>query len=229
MKLTQATDKSMFVEMVTNKLLVELQSILETQETINIAISGGSTPIAIFEALVASNFSNWEKISFYWVDERFVSHDASDNNAHNALKILGKLSAKGFYRMKTNFADAAIAAADYAKCLEEGLPMVNGFPQFDLILLGMGGDGHTASLFPHTDILNEDEKTVASVYVKKLDSYRVSLTYPTILNAKKRYVIIGGGKTTTLEQVQAAESAYEDFPIYKIMLEGNQNDEYLYY
>lgn len=229
MKLIQTANKSSFVEVIKTKLITDFQRILETQKSINIAISGGNTPIAIFEALVNSNFSEWERVAFYWVDERFVSHNALDNNANNALKILGELPTKGFYRIKTDSPNATIAADNYAKCLKEQLPIVNGFPKFDLILLGMGSDGHTASLFPHTEILEETEKAVASVYVKKIDSYRVSLTYPTILNASKRYVIIGGGKTTILNKVQNPNSSFKEYPICKIITDGNISDEYLYY
>lgn len=229
MKFIKAVDEASFVEMTTTKILVDFQSILKNKDHINIAISGGNTPNAIFNKLVAFDFNGWEKVSFYWVDERFVPHDAADNNANNALKILGKLPAKGFYRMRTDCVNADIAAVNYEKCLNEQLPIINGFPQFDLILLGMGSDGHTASLFPNTDILEENEKTVASVYVEKLGSYRVSLTYPTILNASKRYVIIGGGKETIIMQVQDSNSNFKEYPIRKIMIEGNESDEYLHY
>lgn len=218
-----------FIQKTASKVLSDIQNIILEKGTVNIAISGGNTPIDIFKFWVNSSFNQWEKVSFFWVDERFVPYDDVMNNASNALKILSELNAKDFYRMETNLGNAEKGAESYEVCLNKQLPVVENFPYFDLILLGIGTDGHTASLFPNTSILEETQKSVASVYVKKLDSFRISLTYPTILNAGKRYVFLGTGKEEAFEKAKLSKSSYIEYPIKKIMKEGKVFDEYLAY
>jgi 6-phosphogluconolactonase len=223
-------DKSTFIEVAGKYFLEELQLLGSEKEIINIAISGGSTPIDIFGYLLTLEFEYWNKINFYWVDERFVSFDDKDNNARNALKILNSLNAKGFYRIDTSKSNAKLTAADYSELLKKNLPIKNGFPYFDLVLLGMGTDGHTASLFPNTDVLGEVQKSVAGVFLEQLNSYRITLTYPTILNARKRLVLFGGlEKNIIFDKIKNDENYSDSYPIKKIYSESNVNDLYIYY
>jgi 6-phosphogluconolactonase len=218
-----------FVQKTGNKVLVDIQKIILEKGKVNIAISGGNTPIDIFKFWLNSSFNQWDKVSFFWVDERFVPYNDIKNNASNALKILNELNVEGFYRMETNLGSAEKSAESYEQCLTKQLPIVENLPYFDLILLGIGTDGHTASLFPYTSILEETQKSVASVYVEKLDSFRISLTYPTILNAGKRYVFLGIGKEKAFEKAKLADSSHTKYPIKKIMTQGKAHDEYLSY
>jgi 6-phosphogluconolactonase len=229
-KVIKCDNKSTFIKIAGKYLLEDLQSLVLEKKTINIAISGGSTPIDIFGYLLTLKFEHWNKINFYWVDERFVSFDNKDNNATNALKILNSLNAKGFYRMDTSKPNARLAAEDYSRLLETNLSISNGFPYFDLILLGMGTDGHTASLFPNTDVLGEVQKSVAGVFLEQLNSYRITLTYPTILNARKRLVLFGGlEKNIIFDKIRNDESYSDSYPIKKIYSESNVNDLYIHY
>lgn len=225
-----ANNKTNFVKLVGDRLVEDLNRLAIKQTEINIAISGGSTPIDIFKYLLEIDFKNWSKVRFYWVDERFVSPEDKDNNATNALKILQELSECSFYKIDTLKESAELSAKYYAEFLNNTLPIKNKFPYFDLILLGMGDDGHTASLFPNTGVLNESKRSVASVFVEKLNSYRITLTYSTILNAGKRYVLFGGEKKQKIfSEIKSNVISSNQYPIKKIFTDSLSIDEYLYY
>ncbi len=222
-------DKSAFIELAAKRLISEFELLLAEKNEINIAISGGSTPIGIFKYLLNIDFNAWDKIRFYWVDERFVPLEDEANNAYNALKILRNLEVKGFHRIDTSKLNLESVIEDYKIQLEK-MPKKEGFPYFDLILLGMGTDGHTASLFPDTKVLNEIEESVADVFVTKLDSYRITLTYPTILNAGKRLVLFGGDvKNQIFNEIRNQEKINNNYPIDKIYKESKGEDIYLHY
>ena len=156
----------------------------------HVALAGGATPKALYALLANPELARqieWDKVHVYFGDERYVPHDSPASNYCMARTVLldkVPLPGSNIHPVPTRAADAQRDAQAYAALLENNLPLANRVPVFDLILLGMGEDGHTASLFPGTSILHETQQPAAAVYVDKLASWRISLTYP-VLNAAR--------------------------------------------
>lgn len=176
-----------------------IQSTLAQQDECHIALAGGSTPESLYTLLATTDYMqqiSWDKVHIYFGDERYVSHDSPQSNfcmARTALLDKVPLLQGNIHPIPTDAGDAESDAQAYAQLLTRNLPYDNNVPVFDLILLGMGEDGHTASLFPGTPILTEKQKPVAAVYVDTLASWRISLTYP-VLNAARCLLFLVSGK-----------------------------------
>ena len=165
-----------------------------------IAISGGSTPKAAF-ALLADpgqpwrSRMPWDKLELYWVDERCVPPDHPDSNyrmTREALLDHVPLKAEQIHRMEGEL-EPAVAAARYESMLRDTFRLEGAeSPRFDLINLGMGPDGHTASLFPHTSALHELTRLVTTNFVPQMNSWRITLTWPVINQARSAFFLIGG-------------------------------------
>ena len=143
-----------------------------------VALSGGSTPRSLF-SLLATTFRDqlpWDKMFFFWGDERHVPPDHPESNyrmAYEALLSKVPVPAENVFRVPAEIPDANQAAADYEQTLRKFFQLSPGaFPRFDLILLGMGPDGHTASLFPGTSALQEKSRLVVANWVEKFKAYR---------------------------------------------------------
>jgi len=165
----------------------------------HVALAGGSTPRRLYETLAAMDPAaapDWANTCIYFGDERAVPPNHPDSNyrmAREALLNHVPIPAEQIHRMKAEDADRAHAARAYAELLNRELPLDGeAMPAFDLILLGLGEDGHTASLFPDTDILSEHERLVAPVYVDRLNTWRMSLTLPVINRARRVMVLVAG-------------------------------------
>jgi 6-phosphogluconolactonase len=164
----------------------------------SVALSGGSTPRGMHQEL-ATKFSSalpWDKVFFFWGDERHVPPDSSDSNYRMADEtLLSKLPvpAKNIFRIPSELPDAREAARKYAETLERFFkPELNAFPRFDFILLGMGPDGHTASLFPGTAALQDQDHFVAANWIEKLNTFRITFTYPVLNNAVSVMFLVSG-------------------------------------
>ncbi len=165
-----------------------------------IAISGGSTPKAAF-ALLGDRGQPWrgrmpwDKLELYWVDERCVPPDDPDSNYHMTREaLLGEvpLSPDQIHRMEGEL-EPEEAAARYESELRNSFRLEGAeLPRFDLIALGMGPDGHTASLFPHTEALHERNRLVIANHVVNKDAWRITLTWPVINRANSVFFLIGG-------------------------------------
>lgn len=182
----------------------------------HIALSGGSTPKRLYQHLASDVYRSkidWEKVHIYFGDERSVAPEHVDSNYRMACEaFLDQLTIpeNQIHRMQGERVDLAQSATEYAELLL-GLPADNELPQFDLILLGMGDDGHTASLFPGTVALSENEKTVVAQDVPQMNTKRITLTYPVINNAHRVMLLIAGkSKASRLEEVlvSAPEGCY---------------------
>lgn len=159
------------------------------------AISGGTTPLPIFVDLASqSNALDWSKVHTFWVDERVVDTESSDSNYGNAFRLWLNNSKINSFPMPVGNENLKEAAKVYEQQIIDLLPVQNKLPQFDLIWLGMGTDGHTASLFPKTLALNENEALVKENYVQLLDKWRMTLTFPLINNAQRRIISIKGSE-----------------------------------
>jgi len=178
---------------------------------VRIAISGGSTPKAAFGLLADAAQPwraqmPWEKLDLWWVDERCVPPDNADSNyrmTREALLSKVPLKSEQVHRMEGEL-DPSDTAARYELELRNGFGLKDaGLPRFDLLELGMGPDGHTASLFPHTAALDEKNRLVTANHVETVkDSWRVTLTQPVINNASDVFFLIGGAdKAQILKEV----------------------------
>jgi 6-phosphogluconolactonase len=184
-----------------------------------VALAGGSTPRLLYQTLAQSPYREavaWDKVWVFFGDERSVPQDHPESNFNMACEALLShvpIPAEQIFPMVDPSLTAADNAQRYAEQLQTALPLTqDSWPIFDLVLLGMGDDGHTASLFPDTDILRDERQAVAAVYVHKLATWRVSLTYPCINHAHQVAVLVAGeGKAQTLRQI--AEAAPTTFPI----------------
>ena len=179
----------------------------EAHGVARVAISGGSTPKAMFALLADQSrpwFARvpWDKLHLFWVDERCVPPtDAESNYRMTNEAMLSKvpLPAAQIHRMKGEL-DPAVAASQYeAELREEFGP---GEPVFDLVLLGMGSDGHTASLFPHTAALTEMVALAVANHVLQKETWRITLTWPVINRGRQvAFLIEGAEKTDVLYEV----------------------------
>ena len=175
-----------------------------------IAISGGSTPKAAFQLLADPNqpWRNrmpWDKLDLFWVDERTVPPDQPDSNfrmTREALLDHVPLKPEQIHRMQGELPPED-AANHYESELRSSFHLDGSdLPRFDLIALGMGDDGHTASLFPHTAALHERNRLVVANQVPQKDTWRITLTWPVINHASSVFFLIAGAdKAAPLHQV----------------------------
>lgn len=163
----------------------------------NLAVSGGSTPKFLFSLLAEEDYRTlipWDSIRFFWVDERCVEPTHPESNfgmTYDALLQFAFVPADNIFRMKGE--DIPDNEADrYKNLLRSKLPAKNGFPVFDLILLGLGDDGHTASIFPDNLSLLDSEKTVDVATHPVSGQKRITLTGKTINNADEIVFLING-------------------------------------
>ena len=169
-----------------------------------VALSGGSTPKGLHKQLV-TNFASalpWDQVFFFWGDERHVPPDFPESNYRMAREtLLSKLPipATHIFRMHGDLPDAHQAAGIYEQTLREFFYSLQGnLPRLDLILLGMGPDGHTASLFPGTPALKEQQSWVAGNWVEQHSTFRITLTYPVLNNASNVMFLIKGADKAEL-------------------------------
>lgn len=183
---------------------------VEAQGRARIAISGGSTPKAAFELLADPNHPwrnrmPWHALDLYWVDERCVAPGDAESNyrmTREALLDHVPLKPEQIHRMQGELEPDA-AAARYEEELRSSFRLDGAAsPRFDLVELGLGDDGHTASLFPHTEALHEMSRLVAANRVPQKDASRITLTWPVINHARSVFFLIAGEqKAAILKEV----------------------------
>ena len=178
----------------------------------SVALSGGSTPKMLYELLASETHIfrtdvPWDNVDFFFGDERWVPHDHPDSNYKLAADFLFRplgISEVNVYPIRTEDVDPDESAREYETTLRVVLDVRHDgeVPQLDLVFLGMGEDGHTASLFPGTPVVHENERLVAPVYVPKLSAFRVTLT-PVTLNAAVHvlFMVTGAAKAPALREV----------------------------
>lgn len=165
-----------------------------------IALAGGSTPRELY-TLMADAPLDWGRFDFWWGDERFVPHDHKDSNYRMAREaLLDHLELSEDQVHPWPYLDSAEASAEeYQSALAELFPEGR---TFDLVLLGMGDDGHTASLFPDTRALEETERLAVANYVKAHDSWRLTVTYPALERAGEVvFLVCGKAKAAAMDRV----------------------------
>ncbi len=180
---------------------------LQSNDIVRVSLSGGSTPKRLYEMLSACDLP-WDKIHWFWGDERNVPLDHPDSNARMVrAALLDRVAVpeSNIHAVAVNVDDPKQAARSYEQTLREYFPE-DEFPRWDVALLGMGDDGHTASLFPNTDALDVQRRWFVENWVEKFDAFRYTLTAPAINSAKESWFLVAGsGKQTALAHVLSAE------------------------
>ncbi len=180
-----------------------------------VALSGGSTPKALYSLLATKSAIPWNKVCFFWGDERHVPPDHPESNYRMASEaLLSKVPVRpeNVFRIHAEEKDAAAAALQYEQTLKDSFHLSPGqFPRFDLILLGTGPDGHTASLFPGTAALNERQRLVVANWVPKFNTHRITFTFP-VLNAAACVMFLASGPDKAAILHQVLENSNADLP-----------------
>ena len=197
------------------------QEKLKSKESFAVALSGGSTPKNMFVILANDAALReqmpWDRVHFFWGDERHVPPDHADSNyrmANEAMLSKVPVPSENIHRIRAENPDAGMAAEDYEHELRIFFELeVEQLPVFDCVFLGMGPDGHTASLFPGTKALHERERLVVSNWVDKFEFFRITLTAPVLNNADVIIFLVSGEeKAEPLQAVLEAEKQTDRFP-----------------
>ena len=185
-----------------------------------VALAGGSTPKALYESLATAykDALDWKRVHVFFGDERIVPPDHESSNYRMAYEtLLSRVPVGSIHRMCGEL-DPREAATLYEEELAE---FFGGSPRFDLILLGIGEDGHTASLFPGTPALDVTDHFVVENPVEKLDTVRLTLTVPAINEAKRIiFLVAGEGKAEALEEILKGDANPHEYPAKLVRLEG---------
>jgi 6-phosphogluconolactonase len=189
------------------------------RERFTLALSGGSTPKNLYTLLAANARSSlpWDRTFFFWSDERHVPPIDPDSNyrmAEEAMLAKVPVPPSNVFRVPAEIPDAAAAAEAYEQTIRKFFALDAGqFPRFDLIFLGMGPDGHTASLFPETEALREKSRLVVANWVEKLKASRITFTLP-VLNAARTvaFLVSGTDKAPALKAVLESDAPGEQYP-----------------
>jgi len=178
-----------------------------------VALAGGSTPKGLYSLLATGEFSEqiaWQQVHLFWGDERCVAPDHAESNFRMVKEsLLAKIPipSENVHRMAGELAPLAAAAAYERELKEFFSPLEKNLPRFDLLLLGLGEDGHTASLFPGSSALNESARLVAPSYVEKLDAHRLTLTLPVINHgAQISFLVAGKSKASIVTEILRRET-----------------------
>jgi len=196
---------------------------VEARGTFYTALSGGHTPGRFFQLLATvpeARSLPWDKVQLFWVDERYVGPDSRDSNYKLAADtFLSKVDipARNVHRIPTEYGDINDAARAYERTIREVFGLKEGAsPQFDLIVLGMGRDGHTGSLLPNSSATCDTDDLACAVHVRdgtKLN--RVTLTHPVMMAARRLAVMVcGAEKAQTLKAVLTGEPDAVKYPIH---------------
>lgn len=196
-----------------DRLLAAGRNAIRRRGRFILGLTGGSTPLAVCPLLVVPprvRMLDWSRVEFFFGDERAVPPNDPESNYNTArlalLDYLPGLRMDQVHRMPCELDDLDAGAWQYERELREVVGG-RGMPRFDLIWLGMGADGHTASLFPGSDALAERRRLVVANWVPSLDAWRMTLTYP-VLNAAREvmFVVTGADKAAAFGQVRSGSS-----------------------
>jgi 6-phosphogluconolactonase len=196
-------------------------SAVREKGSFNVALAGGSTPKALYSLLVNDPTLRsqvpWDKMHLFFGDERHVPPDHPDSNFRMATETMiakSPMKPEQVTRIKGEYPDAGQAALEYEKALREYFKLKNGeYPRFDLVLVGMGNEGHTLSLFPGTKALHADGRIAVRNWVGKLYADRITLTAPAASNAARvMFMATGADKAPALKAVLEGPFEPEQLP-----------------
>jgi 6-phosphogluconolactonase len=223
-----ASDAQDLAYRVVQRFVSTAEEAVASRGAFHTALSGGHTPELFFRGLATeprSQSAPWDKTHIFWVDERYVPVDSQDSNYRLAAEtFLNKIEIPEahVHRIPTEYSDISDAVHAYERTIREVFGLREGeVPQFDLIVLGMGSDGHTGSLFPDSYAAYDTDDLACAVYVnvggKDLSPHhnRITLTRPVLLAARRLIVLVSGReKAQTLKDVLAGEPDEVKYPIH---------------
>ena len=214
-------DRSALITKALSSVLEAYERSIEAHGQFTIAVAGGGTPRPLYEALAEQSL-DWSKVHVFWGDERYVpSTDPQSNEGMVRKAWLDRVSipSENVHPMPTNYPEPTTAAQNYEAELQDFFGSEQGeFPSLDLILLGIGDDGHTASLFPGTDALKVFDRLIT--VGKKDDQPRITFTAPLINQAKQiMFLVEGSAKTKALQAILAESGDSNIYP--SRLIQGN--------
>ena len=224
-KIQIAADADAMSRAAAETLVGHISESLQTRDVYSIALSGGSTPRRLYTLLAGDPELRgqipWDRVHFFWGDERHVPPDHPESNYHMAFEAMLSrvpIPADNIHRMRAENPDADKAAGNYAREIRRFFDIAPGeMPCFNCVLLGMGPDGHTASLFPGSPALGEQKRLVMANWVDKFQSFRITLTAPVFNNADLILLLVSGSqKADTLKAVLADVRAPDRYPVQRI-------------
>ncbi|MDO6434376.1 6-phosphogluconolactonase [Flavitalea sp. BT771] len=226
MELHKFRDAEALSEAVAKWIADVIAATLKRQPRFTIALSGGSTPERLHKILAAAPYKeqiDWSKLHIFWGDERAVPFQDSRNNAKMAFETLLNhvpVPAAHIHVMRTDISPEQ-SATEYEKILHQYFGEKG--PSFDLVLLGMGDDGHTLSLFPGTAVVHEEKVWVTSFFLKAQDMHRITLTRPIVNRAARiAFLTTGPKKAHALKEVLKGEYHPDLYPSQTIMPQAGE-------
>jgi len=197
---------------------------IQAKDVFTVAISGGHTPTRFFELLggeAQAGKIRWDRIQLFWVDERCVQPDDRASNYRLAAEtFLGKVPIPdgNVHRVPADYSDYAKAVSEYADTIRRVFNLASGqVPAFDLMVLGMGPDGHVGSLFPNSYARFDTEALVSAVYIADGDYSRITLTHPVLCAASKLVILVSGSeKADILRDVMQSEPDEVRYPVHSL-------------
>jgi 6-phosphogluconolactonase len=197
-------------------IATEIETRLKHSDRFTWVVTGGNSPKQLYEILSSGDYKNridWKKLHIFWGDERAVPFADDRNNARMTYQYL--LNRVPVVKNQVHIMNTAVSpeqsAADYQKILHKYF--TNTGPSFDLVLNGMGDDGHTLSLFPHTEVITEKYAWVKSFYLAQQEMHRITLTAPIVNRARKvAFLTFGANKANALKEVLQGNKNAELYP-----------------
>lgn len=210
-------------EFCVHTFIEESQKAIAARASFSVALSGGQTPLRMYELLTEPSSAlrvNWPLLEVFWGDERCVPPTDPESNFGQAMQYFERppLNQAKFHRMKAEVEDREKAAREYEKLVLKSCSS----GRLDMVLLGIGADGHTASLFPKTAALKEEQKLFVPNFVPQLNSWRQTITFPAIDQARAVYVLaFGKTKSKILKQIFFGEYTSEEIPARRLGIPTN--------
>jgi 6-phosphogluconolactonase len=222
-KINMADNYEDLCEKVVQEILCFSNETIETQGRFTMVLSGGSTPKGIYQCMASDFYRNkfdWEKIHFFWGDERWVPPEDPKSNyrmVSEALLTKIKILPGNIHRIQTTNCDLQASARLYEEIISDFFNLKKGdFPRFDLILLGLGTDGHTASLFPGNPALLVKDRLVTTVPKSAMSEPRISLTIPAINHADMVFFLVSGDEKAGIVAKVLKDNNGHGFPANEI-------------
>ncbi|NGZ14360.1 6-phosphogluconolactonase [Vibrio aestuarianus] len=219
-------------QQVVTSLADDLKAYSEQGRPVHISLSGGSTPKMLFKLLAQAPYAEgiqWSNLHFWWGDERCVAADDAESNFGEANSLLFSqvdIPAQNIHRIRGED-DPSVEAERFAKEMADAIPTENGTPVFDWILLGVGSDGHTASLFPHVTNYQDENLSLVATHPES-GQLRVSKTAKVLAAAKRiSYLVLGAGKAEIVREIHTTPADELPYPAAKIQSTTGKTEWFL--
>jgi len=215
-------DAASLIAAATEQFITVARSAIAKRGVFYVALAGGSTPKGLYQMLATSPYSSrvdWSRVHLFFGDERCVLPNHDDSNfkmASEAMTDALPIPEANVHRMPTELGEATVIATRYAETMTEVLQD----QPFDLVLLGLGPDGHIASLFPDTPALTVTESLTTALYVEKFSSWRVTMTYP-VLNAARQVIVFIAGEAKAAIVKDISSDAVAGLPVQRLAPQGD--------